>query len=31
VSVLIFFAVILIAAFFIKVLGASTAQQRGEG
>ncbi len=30
VSVLIFFAVILIAAFFIKVLGASTAQQRGE-
>jgi multiple sugar transport system permease protein len=30
VSVLIFFAVILIAAFFVKVLGASTAAQRGE-
>jgi multiple sugar transport system permease protein len=31
VSVLIFFAVILIAMFFVKVLGASTAQQHGEG
>ncbi len=30
VSVLIFIAVILIAAFFVKVLGTSTAQQRGE-
>jgi multiple sugar transport system permease protein len=30
VSVLIFIAVILIAVFFVKVLGASTAQQRGE-
>ena len=30
VSVLIFAAVILIAVFFVKVLGASTAQQRGE-
>jgi multiple sugar transport system permease protein len=30
VSVLIFLAVILIAMFFVKVLGASTAQQRGE-
>jgi multiple sugar transport system permease protein len=30
VSVLIFIAVILIAMFFVKVLGASTAQQRGE-
>lgn len=30
VSVLIFIFVILIAAFFVKVLGASTAQQRGE-
>jgi multiple sugar transport system permease protein len=30
VSVLIFFCVILIAVFFVKVLGASTAQQRGE-
>ncbi len=30
VSVLIFVAVILIATFFVKVLGASTAQQRGE-
>jgi multiple sugar transport system permease protein len=30
ISVLIFFAVILIAMFFVKVLGASTAQQRGE-
>ncbi|MEA2473984.1 MAG: trehalose/maltose transport system permease protein [Thermoleophilaceae bacterium] len=30
VSVLIFFAVILIAMFFVKVLGASTAQQTGE-
>jgi multiple sugar transport system permease protein len=31
VSVLIFISVILIAMFFVKVLGASTAQQRGEG
>ncbi len=30
VSILIFLAVILIAAFFVKVLGTSTAQQRGE-
>ena len=30
ISVLIFIAVILIAAFFVKVLGTSTAQQRGE-
>jgi multiple sugar transport system permease protein len=30
VSILIFIAVILIAAFFVKVLGTSTAQQRGE-
>ncbi len=30
ISVLIFLAVILIAAFFVKVLGTSTAQQRGE-
>jgi multiple sugar transport system permease protein len=30
VSVLIFIAVILIATFFVKVLGTSTAQQRGE-
>lgn len=30
VSILIFVAVILIAAFFVKVLGTSTAQQRGE-
>jgi multiple sugar transport system permease protein len=30
ISVLIFIAVILIAVFFVKVLGASTAQQRGE-
>jgi trehalose/maltose transport system permease protein len=30
VSVLIFIAVILIAVFFVRVLGASTAQQRGE-
>jgi multiple sugar transport system permease protein len=31
VSVLIFIAVLLIAFFFVKVLGTSTAQQRGEG
>jgi multiple sugar transport system permease protein len=31
ISVLIFICVILIAVFFVKVLGASTAQQRGEG
>ena len=30
ISVLIFIAVILIAVFFVKVLGTSTAQQRGE-
>jgi multiple sugar transport system permease protein len=30
ISVLIFIAVIVIAAFFVKVLGTSTAQQRGE-
>ncbi len=30
ISILIFIAVILIAVFFVKALGASTAQQRGE-
>jgi multiple sugar transport system permease protein len=30
VSILIFLCVILIAIFFVKVLGTSTAQQRGE-
>ena len=30
ISILIFLCVILIAVFFVKVLGTSTAQQRGE-